>query len=203
MRRTKEEAEVTRKTLLDAGLKVFSRVGYADATLDDIADEAGVTRGAIYHHFGGKAELYNTVIAEGWERVIPAIESAVAGEGTVLEKLRRAFVRFLTYAEQDETFRAVNELTLFKTALLPELEEGMEMKRVGTRRGIEDVTTYVQIGIEEGSIRPDIDPHIAATIIITLQNGLFALWLMDPSLFSLKDRAEQMADIIFDGLAAR
>src|SRR5262245_55830417 len=115
MRRTKEEAEVTRKTLLDAGLKVFSRKGYADTTLDDIADEAGVTRGAIYHHFGGKAELYNSVIAEGWKRIEPAIERGIAEGSNGLEQLRRSFVYFIRFAVEDETFRAINELQLFKT----------------------------------------------------------------------------------------
>src|SRR5688572_27243878 len=102
MKRTKEEAEVTRKTLLDAGLKVFSRVGYAETTLDDIAEEAGVTRGAIYHHFGGKAELYNQVISHGWERIRPAIERGIAEGSNGLEQLKRSFVYFVNFAVEDE-----------------------------------------------------------------------------------------------------
>jgi TetR/AcrR family acrAB operon transcriptional repressor len=203
MRRTKEEAEVTRRTLLDAGLKVFSRLGYADATLDDIADEAGVTRGAIYHHFGGKAELYNVVIAEGWERITPAIERGIAEGGNALEQLKRSFVYFIKFAVEDETFRAINELQLFKTPMSEDLQEGIEMKRLGIRQGINDVAEFVRRGIEDGSIRPDVNPLDAAIMIITLQNGLVAAWLMDPSLFSITKRAEAMADIFFSGLAAR
>ena len=62
MRRTKEEAAVTRATLLKAALAVFSSKGYDATTLDDIASAAKVTRGAIYWHFKSKADLYNTLI---------------------------------------------------------------------------------------------------------------------------------------------
>ena len=68
MRRTKEDAALTRETVLDAALAVFSRQGYAATTLDHIAQEAGVTRGAIYWHFGGKAELYNALVEERFAR---------------------------------------------------------------------------------------------------------------------------------------
>jgi len=202
MRRTKEEAEVTRQTLLDAGLKVFSQKGYADTTLDDIAEEAGVTRGAIYHHFGGKAELYNSVIAEGWERIMPAIERGIAEGSNALEQLQRSFVYFVRFAVEDEAFRAINELMLFKTEMSDDLEAGMEMKRLGMRGGIHRVAEFVRKGIEDGSIRPDVNPLDVGIMIITLQNGLVATWLMDPTLFSLTKRAEAMAEIFFSGLAA-
>ena len=64
MKRTKEEAAITRATVLKAALTVFSKKGYAAARLDDVAKTAKVTRGAIYWHFKGKADLYNTLIEE-------------------------------------------------------------------------------------------------------------------------------------------
>ena len=64
MRRTKEEAEQTRQDLLDAALTVFSQKGYTATRLEDVARTAGVTRGAIYHHFGSKADLYGALIEE-------------------------------------------------------------------------------------------------------------------------------------------
>jgi TetR/AcrR family acrAB operon transcriptional repressor len=178
-------------------------MGYADTTLDDIADEAGVTRGAIYHHFGGKAELYNSVIAEGWNRIMPAVERGIAEGSNGLEQLKRSFVYFIRFAVQDEQFRAINELMLFKTGVSDELKEGMEMKRAGMREGINSVAEFIRKGIEDGSIRPDVNPLDAAIMIITLQNGLVATWLMDRTLFSITKRAQAMADIFFSGLAAR
>ena len=62
-RRTKEEAQETRQAILDAAVRVFAQQGVANASLTDIAQEAGVTRGAIYWHFANKADLINTL----WE----------------------------------------------------------------------------------------------------------------------------------------
>ena len=51
MKKTKEEAEITKESILQAALEVFSKNGYAASRMIDIAKEAGVTRGAIYWHF--------------------------------------------------------------------------------------------------------------------------------------------------------
>ncbi len=91
MRRTKEEADITRQRLLLAALNVFSRQGYDATRLEDIAAEAEVTRGAIYHHFGGKAELYNEMVMEFTQRVMPIINEAVEQGSSALDKLRRLF----------------------------------------------------------------------------------------------------------------
>ena len=61
-RRTKEDAEATRNALLDAAERVFYDKGVSRASLDDIAREAGTTRGAIYWHFKDKADLFNAMM---------------------------------------------------------------------------------------------------------------------------------------------
>jgi AcrR family transcriptional regulator len=69
MRRTKEDAALTRENLLDAALASFHHAkGCMATTLDDIAHRAGITRGAIAWHFGSKAELLNAVIRERYAR---------------------------------------------------------------------------------------------------------------------------------------
>lgn len=201
MRRTKEEAEVTRQHLLKAALAVFSRKGYADTRLEDIAEEAEVTRGAIYHHFGGKAELYNEMVAVGSQRVMPVIQGALDEGGSPLEILRRVFIRTLEYAEEDADFRAMQEIVLFKTAVTVELAEGVQKKIEGTRGMIHFLTQMIQEGVETGEVRGDIDPQDAAIAFVASQNGLLTLWLLDPQLFSLKERAEGQANILMRGLS--
>src|SRR3989304_3704090 len=124
MRRTREEAAVTRATLLKTALSVFSAKGYAAATLDDVAKAAKVTRGAIYWHFKSKADLYNTLVQEFSARGAAVVQQAVAEGGTLLEILRRVFVRQCALIEEDKEARAVMELALFKTGLASELRPG-------------------------------------------------------------------------------
>jgi AcrR family transcriptional regulator len=74
-RRTAALAAQTRDALLDAALLVFAERGFAAAQLEEIARRAEVTRGALYHHFSGKAELFEATLDERWEAVLgPAIE---------------------------------------------------------------------------------------------------------------------------------
>lgn len=63
----------TRSKLIAAARKAFAEVGYANASMDDFTAEAGLTRGALYHHFGDKRGLFEAVVAqidqEMWQRV--------------------------------------------------------------------------------------------------------------------------------------
>ncbi len=209
MRRTKEEAEVTKQRLLKAALEVFSRKGYTDTRLEDIAAEAGVTRGAIYHHFGnsshqfnGKAELYNTLIADAYARMNPLIQEAISGGINTLDTLKRLMLTTLMFAATDSEFRAINELILFKTAIVPELEEGIQRKTQSTHALVDYVASLVETGIKAKEIRANIEPRDVALALIGLQNGLLSLWLLDTRLFSLKDRAEALADLFLGGIAS-
>ena len=60
-RRTKDDALKTRQMLLDAAIEQFAQRGVSSTTLTDIADAAGVTRGAVYWHFASKSELFNAM----------------------------------------------------------------------------------------------------------------------------------------------
>ncbi|HET9910274.1 MAG TPA: TetR family transcriptional regulator [Anaerolineales bacterium] len=201
MRRTKEEAEITRQNLLATALQVFSRKGYAETRLEDIAAEAQMTRGAIYHHFGSKADLYNAMVTDASSQAVGVLENAIRAGGGTLDVLKRVFVDLLTYAHDDPQFRAINELVIFKTGSAPELQEGFQRKISGNRQMVDFFAGKIQAGIESGEIRPDVNPKDAALSLIALNNGLLSLWLLDPDLFALKQRAESIADMFIQGIA--
>lgn len=200
MRRTKEEASVTREQLLKKALAVFSKKGYAASTLQDIARETEVTRGAIYHHFGSKAELYNTLITEYSEKGNVIVQQAASEGGTLLDILRRVFVRQLSLIEADPEMRALMELALFKTGLVPELEEGRQ-RQIESGKGLVDLLAGImKQGQEQGLLSSEGDPKEMARAYLAFQNGLIHLWLTAPDQFSLKARAELFADILMTGI---
>ena len=200
MRRTKEEAAVTRATVLKASLSVFSAKGYAAATLDDVASEAKVTRGAIYWHFKSKADLYNTLVEELSARGATVVQQAAAEGGTFLDILRRIFVRLCAVIEDDREVRAVMELGLFKTGYAPELQAGRRKQLEAGQAQLAGIAEAMKLGISQGALRDDIDPLEMARAFIALQNGLIQLWLTSPKSFSLKESAEAFADILIVGL---
>ena len=203
MKRTKEEAAITREQLLKNALAVFSKNGYAATSLQDIAREAEVTRGAIYHHFGGKAELYNTLIREYSNRGSRIMGKAASEGGGLLDVLRRVFVRQLQAIEDDHEMQALMELYLFKTGLVPELEEGRQQQIESGVGLIEMLAGIMSQGMEQGFLRLDLDPKEMARAYLAFQNGLIQLWLTAPNQFSLKANAESFADILIAGIQAQ
>jgi len=203
MRRTKEEAAITREQLLEKALAAFSKKGYAATTLADIAKEAEVTRGAIYWHFGSKAELYNTLIREYADRGNVIMQQAIDEGGTLLDILRRVFVRQLEAVEEDSALRAMIELQIFKTGLMPELEEGRQQQIEGSIGLVEMLAGVMEQGVQAGLLRSDVDPKEMARVYLAYQNGLIHLWLTAPSQFSLKASTEAFADILLAGLKAQ
>lgn len=200
MRRTKEEAEVTRATLLRTALTLFSTKGYAATSIEDITQAAKLTRGALYHHFQSKADLYNTLIEEVSASGANIVQQAVAEGGTFLEILKRVFIRQVVYIEENKEARAVMELALFKTGTHPELQSGREKQIRSGKLMIESIAQAMQIGVTSGELREDIPPKEMALSFIAFQNGVIQLWLASPKSFSLKGRAATFADVLIQGL---
>ena len=200
MRRTKEEAAITRTTVLKAALSAFSAKGYAAATLDDIAKAAKVTRGAIYWHFKGKADLYNTLVEEFSARGAAIVQAAVAEGGTLIDILRRVFISQCTLIEDDQEARAVMELALFKTGHNPELQAGREKQIEAGNALIAGIADAMRMGVEQGILRDDIDPTDMARGFLAFENGVIQQWLASPKSFSLKESAGSFAEILIRGL---
>lgn len=200
MRRTKEEAAATRAALLKAALNLFSSKGYAATSIDDISQAAKLTRGALYHHFQSKADLYNTLVEEVSARGANIVQESVAEGGTFTEILKRIFIRQLTYIEENKEARAVMELALFKTGAHPELQAGRERQIQGGKAMIDGIAQAMQVGLSSGELRNDISPKEMALSFLAFQNGVIQLWLASPKSFSLKGSAETFADVLIQGL---
>ena len=203
MRRTKEDAAVTRQKVLEAALTVFSEKGYAASKLDDVAQAANVTRGAIYWHFKDKADLFNTLVREVGLQRDEVIQQVIAEGGTFIDIFRRILIRLLQVVEEQRQVRAIMELALFKVDQLPELAEGQAVRLEANRTLIRNMATFLQMGIDAGDVRADLDPHDAARAAVAFQQGIATLWLYDPSTFSLAERAPALADVFMRGIAAR
>lgn len=202
MKRTKEEAETTRASIIDASLRVFCRRGYAATSLEEIAVEASVTRGAIYHHFDGKVGLYNALVEAKTQRARSLLRDLAIEGGSAAEKLRKLMIRALSLLEEDEEYRLVQDLNLFKTAYAEELERGMELKRASMALIEQILADIIKAGIVAGEFRRDLKPKAAAISLAGMLNGVSISWLLDPRRFSIKSMAEPIADSFLKGLMA-
>jgi AcrR family transcriptional regulator len=77
-----------RRMILDAAVRVFARQGFHTCRVSDIADEAGVAYGLVYHYFQSKDEVLDTLFVERWDVMLEAIRQIDAGPGAARDKLR-------------------------------------------------------------------------------------------------------------------
>ncbi len=123
MRRTKEDAARTRASIMEAALLCFDRHGIAGSTLDQIAGEAKVTKGAVYHHFGGKRQILH----ELRERVsLPMLDEADtellhARELPALDRVENFLLGILDSLENDKRKRRTLAVMQFKCEYVDDL----------------------------------------------------------------------------------
>jgi TetR/AcrR family acrAB operon transcriptional repressor len=201
MRRTKEDAARTREQLLRAALTVFRTQGYATTTLDDIAAAAGVTRGAIYWHFGGKAELYNVLVSEHLTCAYAVFERVLTETGTPIHRLRRFMRRFLEYLEEDADYRTVLELKLLMTETTADLAEGFQRMNQRNDGSLAALTQLIHASLLSGEVKPGVEPHTAALAVMGFLGGITSLWLQQPTSFSVKATAPVLVDTFLNGIA--
>ncbi|CAM8622767.1 AcrR Transcriptional regulator [Comamonadaceae bacterium] len=200
-RRTKEEALATRELILDAAERVFYQRGVSRTSLQEIAKEAGLTRGAIYWHFENKGELFYAMM----ERVtLPMMarmtEITPEDEARPLDKIRRNTAAALQEIAHNPQVRRVFEIAMQKVEYVDEMQEMQQRKISGRNECMDDMQHLLQIAQQLGHIKAD--AHLRNTTI-----GLFALvggikynWLLDPEAFDLEAVGLATLDAYLAGL---
>ncbi len=174
--RRKRQPDVTRKRLLQAGFKEIYRRGFQGASLDTILDQAGVTKGALYHHFPDKAALGYAVVDE-----------------VVRELLLQRWLGVLQ-AEPGDPITALQGMLKHRVAQLQphEVELGCPLNNLGQEMSPLDerfrrrvaatfetwthgFATVLRRGQTKGSVRRDVDPKKLATFLVAAIEGSFGL----------------------------
>ncbi|MCK5147665.1 TetR family transcriptional regulator [bacterium] len=199
MRRTKDEAEKTRQLLLETAESVFGKQGFAATRLSDIAHAAGVTRGAIYHHFGNKMELFVALHKERVDPYFQLVSKIFAMELPPRVKLRNMLTAFLERAISDINFVQRQRLGIFRGI---EVEQCEEVYKYMSERGEKFYLTLVELltaGQEQGDIRKDIKPELAAINVLAYIKGLVSILTMEKDLDMIHDHKEEMIENFLNG----
>ena len=113
-RRTKEEALETREQLIDAAERVFRERGVGHASLAEVADAAGVARGAIYHHFASKAELFEAMLARAEMPIDAAFDAAQAPVDDPLAAVRDTALKALLHLTSSQRVQNIFEVAFLR-----------------------------------------------------------------------------------------
>jgi TetR/AcrR family acrAB operon transcriptional repressor len=179
MRRTKEQAAHTRAAIVEAALRCFDRHGIASSTMEQIAAEAGVTKGAVYHHFAGKREILGAIRDQLTLPFLDAADTALlrSDAGGALERIERFLVAHLKTLEGDSRKRCALSVMLFKCEYVGDLHDQLASWRNNNERLIKAFEGAYRRARDAGETRPCVMPRAAAVETVMFFSGLVRLWL--------------------------
>ncbi|WP_067927673.1 TetR/AcrR family transcriptional regulator [Alicyclobacillus shizuokensis] len=147
-----------KEQILAAAAEVFARNGYVGTRIDDIASAAGISKGLIYHYFGGKEEIFNTLIEGATHGTIRLYQQAFGLPGAAVERLRWLIEQVVTgLVEQPHMFMVV--LQAFVSDAVP--QEARDLVSTVAAKTGSIVTQFIAEGQKNGEIVQGDPEHLA------------------------------------------
>ncbi|MBD9395811.1 TetR family transcriptional regulator [Acidovorax sp. ACV01] len=185
-RRTKEDAIATRNSLIDAAEHVFWERGVSRASLSDIAQAAGATRGAIYWHFKDKVDLFNAMMDR---MTLPLEQGCGEFESSTcpnpVQRLRAVMAFVLRSVASDERTRRVFEIALYKVEYVGELV-GVRDRHMAASDGFtRQLARDFELGAQAQGVVLPVASIEAAIGLHALFDGLIRNWILSEGGFDL------------------
>lgn len=201
VRRTKEEALETRHRILDAAEAVFHARGVARPSLADIAEAAGVTRGAIYWHFKNKSDVFAAMS----DRVHLPLEALceperIASQEDPLGSIRDICAFVLRQTVENPQWRRVFEIVFHKCEMVEDNGAIFERQRQSHQEGTVKMREHLRMAVERGQLPADLDLDLAVNVFHASIGGMLSHWLFAPDDFDLETNAERVSDAFIDTL---
>jgi len=150
-----------RGAILDAAIKVFARRGFHGARVSDIAGEAGIAYGLVYHYFRNKDEILSTIFEERWGRFLEAVEAVADRDADTADKLVSVAALILDAYRRHPEWVKVLVLEIQRSSRFA--EPGQIRAVGGLFRG---VARILRAGQEAGELRADLDPDVACYVFV-------------------------------------
>jgi AcrR family transcriptional regulator len=150
-----------RQLILDAAIKVFARTGYHGSRVSDIAREAGIAYGLVYHYFENKEEILDTIFRERWGGFLEAVEDIAESSASVEDKLLSVAALILSAFRLRQDWVKV---LVFEIQRSSRFAEPGQLRAVG--RLFQSVTRMLRDGQAAGVLRADVDPQIACYLFL-------------------------------------
>lgn len=201
-RRTKEEALQTRQALLDAAEVVFEARGVDASSLQEVAEAAGVTRGAVYWHFRDKADLVNALMDRATLPFEQQWQRAEAAPGTdPLATLQALLTDILRTTARDERLQRAIAISTQKLAYV----DGLDAVRARRLRVLDEAQAQfdrlLRAAARRGRLAAGVRTRDAARALLALIDGLIVQWMLDRDAFDLCKVGEPAVERMLAGLA--
>jgi TetR/AcrR family transcriptional regulator, fatty acid metabolism regulator protein len=196
----KQAAIDKRRLILDAAVRVFARQGFHTCRVSDIADEAGVAYGLVYHYFQSKDEVLDTLFLERWELMLAAIDEIDAQPIGAREKLY-AIASFIvdSYRHDPDLMKVIivevtRAANTFGQTHLPEI-----------RKAYQRIADIVEAAQADGTFRDTVSPQFAAMAFYGAIEQVLTGWifgLLEEGADDYERAKRFIVDTIVEGLEA-
>jgi AcrR family transcriptional regulator len=185
-----------RRVILDAAVRVFATKGYHTSRVGDIAEEAGIAHGLLYHYFGSKEEVLQTVFRENWSQLVDTVTRIEASDEPPLQQLGAiAKVLLRSWRDQPDLVRVMVREVARSPQLHGQVDEIRAVFLV--------IQRVIERGQADGSFRPELDARLASWIFYGGLEELLTGWVLGqlPDGDEEVARAEQtVVDLLCGGL---
>jgi AcrR family transcriptional regulator len=163
--------EDKRRLILDAAVRVFARKGYHTSRVGDIAEEAGVAHGLLYHYFRSKEELLETIFRETWRNVLDAVRSVEETDESARDRLAGIAKILLRAWRRDPDLVRV---------LVREVTRSSHLQRrvVEIDAAFDGLERIIRRGQEEGEFRPDVEPRMVSYVFYGAVEEILTGWVL-------------------------
>jgi TetR/AcrR family transcriptional regulator, fatty acid metabolism regulator protein len=189
--------EDKRRLILDAAVRVFARKGYHTCRVGDIAEEAGVAHGLLYHYFRSKEELLETIFRETWRDVLDAVRSVEESDETARDRLAGVAKILLRSWRRDPDLVRVLVREVTRSSHLQQRIDEIDQAFAGLER-------IIARGQEEGEFRTDLNPRMVSYVFYGALEEILTGWVLG----QLDDGDDQVAvaeqtviEVVCGGLA--
>jgi TetR/AcrR family fatty acid metabolism transcriptional regulator len=167
----RSNAEVRRASIREAAVRVFARKGFHDARVGDIAAEAGVAHGLLYHYFDSKDALLEGVFRDTWTAMLARMREVEESGEPAREQLRKiAAVVLRTWRRDPDLVRVLVREVTRTPAIQRQAEE------VG--HAFEAIERIIRSGQERGQLRSDLDARLAALVFYGALEEILTGWVL-------------------------
>jgi TetR/AcrR family transcriptional regulator, fatty acid metabolism regulator protein len=190
-----------RRAILDAAITVFARQGFHSARVSDVAAEAGVAYGLVYHYFDSKDQMLNELFSERWALLLEASQEVQRSDGSPRDKLGGVAGFIIeSYRHEPELMKVIivevtRAANSFGRTHLPEIRKAYDL--------VADIVAEAQ---RSGEFRDDVDPNFSAMVFYGAIEQLLTGWIFDliPGTDEDYERAKQLVvETICGGLEPR
>jgi len=192
---TSPKIEARRSKIIRAAQKVFAQKGFYEATISDVAREAGISDATIYEYFTSKEELLFSIPGETARDALKNMKNILDHIIDTPNKIHAIIYAFLSFYRDNPDYASIAMLILKQNNNFLETQVYQDIRQLA--RLIYEV---IQCGMDQGELRKDIDPLVVRSVILGSIEHLVIRWLMlgkpnDPVIYS-----KEIADIILKGV---